>query len=347
MGVNAIVRRIAFLFFLLGWLLYPIPSHSAPLTHCAQQLFQLLPGILDQIAKDRPENFTPLRAFLETQESEIARRILEECPNQDQCGFEQLNKVALRITREALQGYRGEKRSWLNHALTTFSLGTYVAISVWVTTHTDSVAAASASATLSIIGTLFIASSGASSIEIFLAKLRQTSYWLAGGTCSKMNEDAVQRFGRLYHRTQTALASTEEEARDTERHTIGQVAINLKGLEPKLGESRATFESRAAELFALTLSDVVPKYGDIDFADDDHSGWARHFAKWNLDPANRAVFQRQVLHFLQHQYDKENAQPGTDEWKKYERVLRSWLKPAPLLPPLEEAEITSPPDSHQ
>lgn len=241
------------------------------------------------------------------------------------------------VTEEA-RSFNGVKRGWKSHSILAVSLVSYVALNVWVTSHTDSLAAASGSALLTILGALVITNSGAASLEIFLAKVRKLSYLFAGQQPPPEPGHALLRHGRIYHQTQRSYDTTEAEGRDTDRHAIMQITGTLSSLSALANEGQENFLHRASLVMAKLLSDLLPKYPDLELFEPDYANWARVlFTQFNLTEESRPAFRAEVMRHISQIFDI-TAQPGTARRDNYENVLRAWTTPLPI--------ATSQPDSH-
>jgi hypothetical protein len=102
-----------------------------------------------------------------------------------------------------------------------------------------------------------------------------------------------------------------------------QITQVLGALRPEQGENSATYFERSAQIFASLLTDLIPKYVDIDFAEPDFSKWGKTlFSNAKLTDRNRELFRQRVLELVRKQ-DKEADQI----WPKYQRTIEKWTAP--------------------
>jgi hypothetical protein len=310
------------------------PSHAQSEASCSERIRDQIAASIDHVSENSPENTAQARKILHKLQDEIARRVTDVCPETAACSDEQLAEALLQITHEVLDENPPVKTSWRSNIIFGRSLVLYTALSVWVTMQTQSMATAAASSLLTVLGAMAILKSGASKIEVPLAKLRRASYAADGGHGDKARGKRQRRHEQIYWGTQAVEDEIEEEGRNTERHVVGQICAAKGSCNPHPWDTRDTYRTRSAFVLAKTLSDLVPSYLELDFSEPFYSTWFRTlFSEWELNGENREDFRQAVMAIIAQYYDSECVE-GSERQQLYERVLRSWTGPlVPLISP--------------
>ncbi len=310
------------------------PSAARDERPCSDRLLDKVATAIDHVSENRPENTDQARRILHELQPEIIKRVHHACPEPASCSDQQLADALLEITHEVLDENPPRKSSWRSNLIFGGSLVLYTTLSVWVTLHTESMAAAAASSLLTLLGAMAITHSGASKIEVPLAKLRRASYSADGGRPAQERGKRQRRHEQIYWGTQAAVDSIEEEGRDHESVVVNQICAATNSCAPRPWDTQESYQKRMESLLAKLLSNLVPSYLEFDFSDPFYSTWFRTiYSEWELSDTNRENFRSNVLTLIRTFYDGE-AKQGSEREAKYQRVLRAWTAPLqPLISP--------------
>ncbi|MBY0370920.1 hypothetical protein K2X33_09555 [bacterium] len=308
---------------------------------------QLVSRAIESIAAQRPTKIAAkIRKKATLLQEKIEDRVRARCPRPESCSPARLALITSQITQDAISRELYKPASWRVYPVFGAALAGLVALNVFSQDYLNQWVASSLTTLITIISVMTIDHLGASSLETPLSHIRLWGYQqTASEDIAGLRGAAQRRLNEIYQTTQQLLTSIEEEARATDRQAKLQTVLAQVNCRPYAGECSTQFMERAANVFAKLLSDIVPTYPELEFAEHEYADWAKvTFSQWFLDDSNRDAFRARVLLLIQERFD-EDAKPDTAAWRAYEAVLYDWT--APLLPvPAADPPIL-PPGSHQ
>lgn len=302
---------------------------------CADQIVVLVERSIHSIAQQRPvKSAAKIRKKHAQLHEKITDRVRARCPRPESCTSTQLALIVAQVTEDAITRELHKPAWWRVYPLFALALAGGTALNMAADQFVDSkVVAASLSTLVTVMSVLTIEHLGASSLERPFSHIRLWGYQqTASEDLNGLRGSAQRRLNEIYVTTQQLFTFIEEEARATDRQAKMQQVVAQIDCKPFAGESKEAFLERAANVFAKLLSDLVPLYPELEFAEHDYADWAKvTFSEWFLNDENRELFRKRVLQLISARYD-EDVQPDTKLWRDYESALYNWTAPLPPVP---------------